>query len=210
MGCSVAYDVNRRPAGFVRRRANRERRGALLFGALLLVAVVFSVGLLVAGTSGIVPAAALLAVVLVARQFTLDRFEAGSPWEKGANGEEAVGELLNELRGEGYIVMHDLENVVNGNVDHLVSGPSGVFMVETKFRRYQDPDIPKAKRVAAKLGLELGVWVTPVICFATRSYGPRAVRGVAVLGREQLLPFLRSQRKPTVSFDRLVRLADRQ
>jgi hypothetical protein len=66
--------------------------------------------------------------------------------------------------------MHDIEQVGEGNIDHLASGPSGVYLIETKYRRYRSPeDLRKAKRQAAKLKNELGVWVTPVICLSVPS-----------------------------------------
>jgi hypothetical protein len=52
--------------------------------------------------------------------------------------------------------MHDIEQDREGNVDHLVSGPSGVYLIETKHRRYADDQLRKAKRQAAKLHDELG------------------------------------------------------
>src|SRR5450830_286772 len=44
----------------------------------------------------------------------------------------ASGELLEEFRGEGFIAMHGIEQAGEGNIDHLVSGPTGVFMIESK------------------------------------------------------------------------------
>jgi hypothetical protein len=49
-----------------------------------------------------------------------------------------------------------------------ISGPNGVFMVETKFRRYEDSQLGKAKRQAKKLHDELGCGVTPIICAGER------------------------------------------
>ena len=64
----------------------------------------------------------------------------GRLWKKfgrlnrGERGELAVAEVLDNLRGLGYGVFHDLRR--DGfNIDHIVVGPGGVFAVETKFRR---------------------------------------------------------------------------
>ncbi len=47
------------------------------------------------------------------------------------DGEKAVGQLLDGLRGSGYSVFHDV--VGEGfNVDHVLIGPAGVFSIETK------------------------------------------------------------------------------
>lgn len=52
---------------------------------------------------------------------------------RGERGELCVAEVLDDLRGHGYRIAHDLKR--DGfNVDHVVVGPSGVFAIETKFR----------------------------------------------------------------------------
>ena len=49
-----------------------------------------------------------------------------------------------------------------------------------------------------------------MICFATRRYGPKTIKGVAVLGVDELVPYIRSQRNPVVPFDALANFADKQ
>jgi hypothetical protein len=51
--------------------------------------------------------------------------------KQGAEGEKAVGQFLERLRGSGYQVFHDLIGT-GFNVDHVLIGPAGVFTVETK------------------------------------------------------------------------------
>ena len=58
---------------------------------------------------------------------------------RGVLGEREVGAVLGDLGRLGYIVRHDIqcENQQTGarwNIDHLVIGPSGVYVVETKWR----------------------------------------------------------------------------
>src|SRR6188472_2002795 len=53
------------------------------------------------------------------------------PWAKGIRGELMVAELLTELEPQGYRVLHDVETG-HGNLDHVVIGPNGVFVLETK------------------------------------------------------------------------------
>jgi len=49
----------------------------------------------------------------------------------GRDGEKAVGQFLEQLRGQGYRVFHDV--IGDGfNLDHVLIGPAGVFTVETK------------------------------------------------------------------------------
>lgn len=47
------------------------------------------------------------------------------------DGERAVGEFLDHLKGKGYRTFHD---IIGGdfNIDHLIIGKSGVFTIETK------------------------------------------------------------------------------
>ncbi|MFZ0826696.1 MAG: nuclease-related domain-containing protein [Verrucomicrobiia bacterium] len=49
---------------------------------------------------------------------------------RGATGEILVGELLTKLP-DGYCVINDLATP-NGNLDHVVVGPTGVFVLDTK------------------------------------------------------------------------------
>ncbi len=51
--------------------------------------------------------------------------------DRGATGEEQVGELLEGLGEKGWRVVHDA-SLGRGNVDHILIGPGGVFTVETK------------------------------------------------------------------------------
>ncbi|HEY2631622.1 MAG TPA: nuclease-related domain-containing protein [Solirubrobacteraceae bacterium] len=51
--------------------------------------------------------------------------------DRGATGEEQVGALLDEMRGEGWRVIHDA-SFAHGNIDHIAIGPPGLFTVETK------------------------------------------------------------------------------
>jgi len=49
----------------------------------------------------------------------------------GRNGERIVAEIFNDLRGQGYVVFHDIV-AKNFNVDHVILSPHGIFTVETK------------------------------------------------------------------------------
>jgi hypothetical protein len=49
----------------------------------------------------------------------------------GIRGEERVAALLAQLEDEGYRALHDLDTG-SGDVDHLLVGPTGVFVIETK------------------------------------------------------------------------------
>jgi Nuclease-related domain len=54
-------------------------------------------------------------------------------WRRGAAGERRTARLLSPLERQGWVVLHDL--AVPGsraNIDHLVIGPGGVFVVDSK------------------------------------------------------------------------------
>lgn len=57
-----------------------------------------------------------------------------SAFQRGASGERAVGERLDErLAGGPAVVLHDRRMPGgHGNIDHLVVAPSGVFVVDAK------------------------------------------------------------------------------
>ena len=133
------------------------------------------------------------------------RLAAGrDPTADGAHAESIVGYLLEKLRAIGFEVVH-----AKGS-DHFVSGPSGVFMVETKRWEYEPWHLQKAKRHATKLARELGIFVTPVICLARRRPAdPYRDHGVWILGRDRLVNWLTAQRNETVEPGRLARLAER-
>ena len=57
-------------------------------------------------------------------------------WLRGAAGEEATARLLARLPARQWVVRHDLRIPGSrANLDHLVIGPSGVWVVDTKTTR---------------------------------------------------------------------------
>ncbi len=55
----------------------------------------------------------------------------GLPLKLGVQGEKAVGQLLNSLRGIGAQVFHDIQGE-GFNLDHVVIHKSGIYVIETK------------------------------------------------------------------------------
>jgi hypothetical protein len=55
-------------------------------------------------------------------------------FERGAEGEEATGVQLDALRQHGWVVFHDVRwpGRPRANIDHVVIGPGGVFVVDSK------------------------------------------------------------------------------
>jgi hypothetical protein len=160
---------------------------------------------------GIFGSLAFLAVFVLIRPHANEYLdETKRRWARGAHAEESVAATLDELRRDGWILMHDVEQAFEGNIDHIAWGPEqGVFLIETKARRYEDDQLTKAKRQAAKLRNEVGVFVTPVICLYERRGKTFRTKGVDVVPSEHLLAWLRKQRNKTVPFERLARYADK-
>lgn len=53
-------------------------------------------------------------------------------WNQGARGEEIVAKYLEEL-GKDYLIINDIVlPEEKGNIDHIVIGKSGIFIIETK------------------------------------------------------------------------------
>jgi hypothetical protein len=84
-------------------------------------------GLPQAGLAGLAVAA------LVGWRLRFRPSEQARTWRRGAHGERRTARLLDRLTRDGYVVFHDL--AVPGspaNVDHLVIGPTGVFVIDSK------------------------------------------------------------------------------
>lgn len=58
----------------------------------------------------------------------------------GRLGEQMVGEELEPLREDGYRIFHDFPGGPKWNIDHIVVGPGGVFVFETKTRSKRRAD----------------------------------------------------------------------
>jgi hypothetical protein len=75
----------------------------------------------------------LAAAVLVAWRLRFRPSEQVTTWRRGADGERRTARLLDRLTRDGFVVFHDL--AVPGspaNVDHLVIGPTGLFVIDSK------------------------------------------------------------------------------
>lgn len=205
----MAYDAERRPGGWVSRKAaRRERLIWLGFGAFFVFAGLL-IALLVGHKLSITASALFLGATLAFKPYAERYIDATMRWRSGARAEQVVGETLNQLRLDGWILMHDVEQAGEGNIDHIASGPTGVYLIETKQRRYEDRQLVKAKRQAAKLHDEIGVWVTPVICLHERKGSPFRTNGVWIVPCACLLNWLRAQTNRPVEFQRLAAFADR-
>jgi hypothetical protein len=80
--------------------------------------------------------AGLLALVAAAAVGWQLRFRVSPEtraWRRGANGERRTARLLASLERRGWAVLHDLAIPGSAaNIDHLVIGPGGVFVIDSK------------------------------------------------------------------------------
>jgi hypothetical protein len=141
--------------------------------------------------------------------------EQARAWQHGAAGERQTGRLLDRLGRDGYQVLHDLAMPDSpANVDHLVIGPSGLFVIDSKQWTGQvhqgadglvwhnlyrlDRTLATVRWQAETVGHLLGIPVAPLLCVhgAHVQGGGLRAQGVAIvpaallrsaLGYEQLL-----------------------
>jgi len=125
-------------------------------------------------------------------------------WDRGAEGEEHVGKLLEALVERGWRPIHDV-SLGRGNIDHVLIGPGGLFTIETKSHRGRlavarlDPAMLKQAYAQRKLVERItGMPVEALLVFSN-AYLDRPVsrqRGVLVLPARMLAGHLeRRERK---------------
>jgi hypothetical protein len=140
--------------------------------------------------------AAVIAAMLIAHK---RRWPVIERWDRGATGEESVGEVLAQLEGSGWHVLHDVVIGARGNIDHVVVGCGGVFTIETKSHagnvRVARPMLSQAYAQAKLLERVTGEAVTPLLVFSRANLPPKARRrrGVTVLPAGALVRHLERQ-----------------
>jgi Nuclease-related domain len=156
-------------------------------------------------------------------------------WQRGAEGERKTAKVLKPLQRSGLHVFHDIQTG-HGNYDHVLVGPTGVFLLETKnlngivemrdgtphLLRRHDPDAetpikrmrPSVLSAAARLKQEierqagLRPWVQAVVVlWADFPEGLAEHDRCAYVHGSRLRAWLRS-RPNRISEDRAERIAD--
>jgi hypothetical protein len=145
------------------------------------------------------------------------RFRASSDavaWRRGAAGERRIARLLSHLERHGWAVLHDLAIPgSSANLDHLVIGPGGVFVIDSKQYRGRlqldgsgrlwhgrYPLAPTLRAVefeadrAAQVLPDPGVVVVPIVAVhgAQVPWGKVVVDGVPVVPARRLPSMLRA------------------
>lgn len=136
--------------------------------------------------------------------------------DRGATGEEHVGGLLDGLEGRGWHAIHDA-SLGNGNVDHILIGPAGVFTVETKSHpgpvrvaRIHGATIGQAQAQQRAIARVTGLQVEPLIVYS-RAWIDRPLarrKGVRVLPARMLAGYL-DRRRATLSSEQVQQAQDR-
>ena len=115
------------------RTLSAQQRRRLLLGGAGGLAAVFVLAWMVTGSA---QAALGLALIAVGAGVVLYRSNSdAAKWRKGARGERSTARYLRPLERRGYVVMHDRALDRPGdraNLDHLVIGPCGAVVVDSK------------------------------------------------------------------------------
>jgi Nuclease-related domain len=100
-----------------------------------LAAAAGLLGGVLASQAGLARAAlvGLAVAALVGWRLRFRPSEQARTWQRGAHGERRTARLLDRLTRDGFVVFHDLAVPDSpANVDHLVIGPTGVFVIDSK------------------------------------------------------------------------------
>ena len=125
--------------------------------------------------------ASLLVVGVVGWRLRFRASAEASAWRTGARGERRTARRLRRLVRRGYVAFHDLAMPGSrANIDHLLIGPSGVFVIDSKQysgRIQQTPDghvwhnyysldeqLATVRAEAASVEAILGAPVIPLVC----------------------------------------------
>jgi hypothetical protein len=152
-----------------------------------------------------------------------------SAWQRGAAGERHTARLLAPLERHGWAVLHDLAVPDSrANIDHLVIGPGGVFVIDSKQYRGRlqldssgrlwhgrYPLTPAVRAVsfeadqAAQVLADPGVAVVPIMAVhgAQVPWGKVVIDGVPVVPARRL-PSLLRQLPAVLGPERVADLAD--
>jgi hypothetical protein len=195
----VSTEVIGREAGHFADRRFRERRRAwrrrvwwaLPVCVVPVVATCLGLALLLAPEQsgffvgfGVGAATAMVLILIDLPPWHIER------WRLGAEGEKRTAKALRLLTRRGWTLVNDIQTK-RGNIDHILAGPAGVFLLETKnlggivsvergalsVRWREDPDDgyearqigPRARALAAQLAERLresgvpNVWVQPIV-----------------------------------------------
>jgi hypothetical protein len=211
---SVEMGTRRVAGQYVRARARRIALSEVWIGVAAVAVLLVGIILALPSWTLILAELAAIAAFLIAGP-SVDR-DFGR-WLRGAEGEEAVGEILENLSADGWHVIHDV-SFGRGNIDHIAVGPGGIFAIETKshggrisLERLDAKMLSQAYAEKKALEAVVGLEVQPLLVFS-RAYlierPPLKRQGVTVLPA-RMLPWFFSRRRPTMSTEQARQVYER-
>lgn len=227
-GGSAQAEYERRGARHAEDRRQRRPRILAFGAAMAIVALVVAVV-----TEPLYGAIVLMLdlILLMSALFTTPN--SITAWQIGADGEVRTGRLLETLEAVGFRILHDrkIPGARTANVDHIVIGPPGIYVVETKSYkgslqirgneifvagRRKNGWIDEVNREAAAVRIALadellahGWKVTPIICVhrADLPWFRSEVQDVRIVSGNDLVRRLR-RADPVLSPADVERLSD--
>ncbi len=153
--------------------------------------------------------------------------QSSALYERGAEGERATATALATLPADAWTVLHDLKwpGRTYANIDHIVVGPPGVFVIDSKnwsgtvavrngvLRQNgyaRETDVDSAARAASVVAPLVPLLrrdlVRPVLCFTRDEQLTGAVRQVLICSTANVVTLLTS-RSPVLSPDEVRQLS---
>jgi hypothetical protein len=122
-------------------------------------------------------------------------------WIFGADAEKKVGLPLEQFADRGWLVLHGYKKDAGGDIDHVVCGPNGAYIIETKSYGFRRRDLRQTAGNAWWLHEKLeglGVrWVTGVLC-VDEDRPPQQEDRIWVVSHRDLVAWLEAQRNQPV------------
>lgn len=146
--------------------------------------------------------------------------------DRGAKAEETISAILKELP-EDYSVLNDLQRVA-GDIDHIVVGPTGLFVIETKAHGGKitvDGETLLVNGHPAEKDFINQVWrnaffirdlvknvhgleikVQPIVVFSNAFVSMKPVKGVIVINKKFLTKEILGAKVATIPVEQIVEL----
>lgn len=191
--------TRRTPGQYARAAVTRLRlRTLVTLGTLAVATALLGKGFGLHSGLFLASEVALLASMFVISRYVLPLVERR---DRGAQGEEHVGGLLDAMCEDRWLVIHDVA-LGRGNVDHILIGPPGVFTIETKSHpgpvrvaRIHGHTIAQAQAQRRLIEEVTGLQVEPLVVYS-RAWVDRPLarrRGVLVVPARMLVGYLRKR-----------------
>ena len=202
--------------GWVREQLlSRIASAGMLFMAVVFCALGFMVGglpIFDGAVGGLASWLATAATILAFGLYYAYGRRLNATWGRGLEAERQIGDLIEyAVTRRSCAVAHDVREALGGegNVDHVVMTPAGIWVVETKSHRLSKRRFPRALRQVAENAsrvrrhLETSLPVRGALVIADRSEDALEARynwngeAVQAFGARKFLRVLRAEREQT-------------